>query len=310
MKIVFMGTPDIAIPVLEQIADADYGHEILSVYTQPDRKAGRGRKITTTPIKEYAISKKYKVLQPQNFKDPDSVSVLKGFNADIAVVAAYGIILPIQVLNLFRHGCINLHPSLLPKYRGPSPVASAILAGEGITGTTIIKLDSGMDSGSILDQKEMNILENEFCGELTARLFTLGSIMIPEIISKLENRGGASTFDQDHDKATFTEKLSRNDGLIDWTKGSDIIWKEIRAYNPWPGSHTKFKGKNLKIIESKISTEYKLPSGHVSIHRNEVYIGTGDGALNIKKLQADGGKIVLAADFTRGHKDFEHTILG
>ncbi len=305
-----MGTPAIAIPVLEQIADAAYGHEILSVYTQPDRAAGRGRKITTTPVKEYAISKSYKVLQPQNFKDPSNISILKGFNADIAIVAAYGIMLPTQALNLFRHGCINLHPSLLPKYRGPSPVASAILAGEGITGTTIIKLDSGMDSGSILGQKEMHILEDESCGELTARLFRLGSLLISEIISKFENGGGWSAFDQDHDKATFTEKLSRNDGLIDWTKGSDKIWREIRAYNPWPGSHTKFKGKNLKVIEAKISTEYKLPYGYVSIYQNEVYIGTGDGSLNVKKLQGDGRKIVLASDFARGRKDFANAVLG
>ena len=308
MKIVFMGTPHLSIPVLERIVDD--GHEILAVYTQPDRTSGRGRREAISPLKEYSVSKNYRVLQPENFRGNSSeINTLKKFNADIAVVAAYGILLPPEVLSAFRHGCINLHPSLLPKYRGASPVSSTILAGDKYTGVTIIQLDSGMDSGPILSQEKIKLQGDEFCDKLTMDLFMLGSKLVSKTISEFAT-GNIEIVQQDHDKATFTEKLSRNDGLIDWTKGFNRIWKEIRAYNPWPGSHTKFKGKNLKIIEAKISTENKSPSGYVSIHRNEVYVGTGDGSLNVKKLQVEGGKIVLASDFARGHKDFENSVLG
>ena len=308
MKIVFMGTPHLSIPVLERIVDD--GHEILAVYTQPDRTSGRGRRKAISPLKEYSVSKNYLVLQPENFRGNSSeINTLKKFDADIAVVAAYGILLPPEVLSAFRHGCINLHPSLLPKYRGASPVSSTILAGDKYTGVTIIQLDSGMDSGPILSQEKIKLQGDEFCDKLTMDLFMLGSKLVSKTISEFAT-GNIEIVQQDHDKATFTEKLSRNDGLIDWTKGFNRIWKEIRAYNPWPGSHTKFKGKNLKIIEAKISTENKSPSGYVSIHQNEVYVGTSDGSLNVKKLQVEGGKIVLASDFARGHKDFENSVLG
>ena len=308
MKIVFMGTPHLSIPVLERIVDD--GHEILAVYTQPDRTSGRGRRKAISPLKEYSVSKNYLVLQPENFRGNSSeINTLKKFDADIAVVAAYGILLPPEVLSAFRHGCINLHPSLLPKYRGASPVSSTILAGDKYTGVTIIQLDSGMDSGPILSQEKIKLQGDEFCDKLTMDLFMLGSKLVSKTISEFAT-GNIEIVQQDHDKATFTEKLSRNDGLIDWTKGFNRIWKEIRAYNPWPGSHTKFKGKNLKIIEAKISTENKSSSGYVSIHRNEVYVGTSDGSLNVKKLQVEGGKIVLASDFARGHKDFENSVLG
>mgnify|MGYP006097697379 CR=1 FL=1 len=303
-----MGTPHLSIPVLERIADDD--HEILAVYTQPDRTSGRGRKTAVSPMKEYSLLKNYRVLQPENFRGNSSeINTLKNFGADIAVVAAYGILLPPEVLSTFRHGCINLHPSLLPKYRGASPVASTILEGEKYTGVTIIQLDSGMDSGPILAQEKIKLQGNEFCDKLTMELFMLGSKLVSKTISEFAT-GNIEIIQQDHDKATFTGKLSRNDGLIDWATGFDSVWKGIRAYNPWPGSHTKFKGKNLKIIEAKISREYELPSGYVSIHRDEVYIGTSDGSLNVKKLQGDGGKIVLASDFARGHKDFENAVLG
>ena len=308
MKIVFMGTPHLSIPVLERIVDD--GHEILAVYTQPDRTSGRGRRKAISPLKEYSVSKNYLVLQPENFRGNSSeINTLKKFDADIAVVAAYGILLPPEVLSAFRHGCINLHPSLLPKYRGASPVSSTILAGDKYTGVTIIQLDSGMDSGPILSQEKIKLQGDEFCDKLTMDLFMLGSKLVSKTISEFAT-GNIEIVQQDHDKANFTEKLSRNDGLIDWTKGFNRIWKEIRAYNPWPGSHTKFKGKNLKIIEAKISTENKSPSGYVSIHRNEVYVGTSDGSLNVKKLQVEGGNIVLASDFARGHKDFENSVLG
>tara|TARA_B100001123_G_scaffold425419_1_gene538244 strand:+ start:65 stop:991 length:927 start_codon:yes stop_codon:yes gene_type:complete len=308
MKIVFMGTPHLCIPVLKRIAED--GHEILAVYTQPDRMAGRGRRKAISSLKEYSLSKNYQVLQPENFRDNSSeINTLKKFDADIAVVAAYGILLPPDVLNAFRHGCINLHPSLLPKYRGASPVSSAILAGDEYTGVTIIQLDSGLDSGPILSQEKIKLQGDEFCDKLTMELFMLGSKLVSKTISEFAT-GNIKIVQQDHDKATFTGKLSRKDGLIDWTKGSDGIWKEVRAYNPWPGSHTNFNGKNLKIIEAEISTKYKLPSGYVSIHGDEVYIGTSDGSLNVKKLQAEGGKIVVASDFARGHTDFENSVLG
>ena len=308
MKIVFMGTPYFTIPVLDKIASD--GHDIVAVYTQPDRTSGRGRKVTMSAVKEYAISKNLEVLQPQNFReDPSQIPLLNNFKADIAVVAAYGIFLPSEILGMLPHGCINLHPSLLPKYRGASPVSTAILESEKVTGTTIIRLDSGMDSGPILAQKKTPIGAEELCNELTEKLFYIGADLIVETISKLE-KGIIVPRQQDHENATYTKKLVRQDGLVDWKDGSDVILRKIRAHHPWPGSYTHFNGKNLKIIEARITENYKSPPGCVSIHDNTVYIGTSDGSLLVSQLQSEGSKVTSAADFARGHRDFENSILG
>jgi methionyl-tRNA formyltransferase len=307
MKIVFMGTPYFAIPVLDKIS-AD-GHEIVAVYTQPDRTSGRGRKVTMSALKEHAISKNFPVLQPENFQaDLSLIPILDDFKADIAVVAAYGILLPSEILGMFPYGCINLHPSLLPKYRGASPVSAAILEAEKVTGITIIQLDSGMDSGPILAQKKTPVGEGTLCNELTEKLFHIGADLIVETISKLA-KGIIIPRQQDDENATYTKKLVRKDGLVDWKDGADVIWRKIRAHHPWPGSYTHFNGKNLKIIEAKISENYKSPPGCVSIHDNAVYIGTSDGSLLVSQLQSEGSKITSATDFARGHRDFENSIL-
>ena len=201
MKIVFMGTPYFTIPVLDKISSN--GHDIVAVYTQPDRTSGRGRKVTMSAVKEYAISKNLRVLQPQNFrKDLSQIHILDSFKADIAVVAAYGILLPSEILDLLPHGCINLHPSLLPKYRGASPVSTAILESEKVTGTTIMQLDSGIDSGPILAQQETPIGEEDLCNKLTEKLFYIGADLIVETISKLA-KGIIVPRQQDHENATY-----------------------------------------------------------------------------------------------------------
>ena len=308
MKIVFMGTPYFTIPVLDKISSN--GHDIVAVYTQPDRTSGRGRKVTMSAVKEYAISKNLRVLQPQNFrKDLSQIHILDSFKADIAVVAAYGILLPSEILDLLPHGCINLHPSLLPKYRGASPVSTAILESEKVTGTTIMQLDSGIDSGPILAQQETPIGEEELCNELTEKLFYLGADLIVETISKLA-KGIIVPRQQDHENATYTKKLVRQDGLVDWKDGADVILRKIRAHHPWPGSYTYFNGKNLKIIEARISENYNLGPGCVSVQDNAVYIGTSDDSLIVSQLQSEGARITSATDFARGHRDFENSILG
>ncbi|PZC44133.1 MAG: methionyl-tRNA formyltransferase [Chloroflexi bacterium] len=307
MKIVFMGTPYFAIPVLDKISAN--GHDIVAVYTQPDRTSGRGRKITMSAVKKHAISKNFQVLQPGNFRgEPSQVHTLDNFKADIAVVAAYGTLLPSEILGMFPHGCINLHPSLLPKYRGASPVSTAILESEKVTGITIMQLDSGMDSGPILAQKETPIGEEDLCNELTEKLFYIGSDLIVETISKLA-KGTIVSRQQNHENATYTKKLVRKDGLVDWKEGAEVIWKKIRAHHPWPGSYTHFNGGNLKIIEARISENYKSPPGCVSIHGNAVYVGTSDGSLLLSQIQSEGSKITSATDFARGHRDFENSIL-
>ena len=307
MKIVFMGTPYFAIPVLDAIS-AD-GHDVVAVYTQPDRTSGRGRKVTMSAVKEHAVSKNFQVLQPGNFQaDHSPIPILADFKADMAVVAAYGILLPSEILDMFPYGCINLHPSLLPKYRGASPVSTAILEAEKVTGITIIQLDSGMDSGPILAQKEAPIGEGELCNELTEKLFYIGADLIVETISNLA-KGVIKPRQQDNENATYTKKLVRKDGLIDWKDGADVIWRKIKAHHPWPGSYTHFNGKNLKIIEARISENYKLGPGCVSVHDNAVYIGTSDDSLIVTQLQSEGSKITSATDFARGHRDFENSIL-
>ena len=302
-----MGTPRFAIPVLESIRQD--GHEIAAVYSKPDRKVGRGRKLSSPPVKQYAQDHQIPVEQPENFRNNLTVDKLFSYNAEALVVAAYGIFLPKKIINGLNHGCLNIHPSLLPKHRGASPVASSILEGSSKTGVTVMLLDEGMDTGPILCQREIVIEEGETCEDLTQRLFTEGGDLILDAITGLMS-GTLKPIPQDDTKATLTTRFTKNDGLINWNSTSIEIIRSIRAYYPWPGTFTNYNKTSLKIVSATpFDKPIALRPGEIKM-TDEVLIGTLDGAISVKEIQPNGKNIITARDFKLGYRSLEGFILG
>ena len=245
LKIVFMGTPGFAAPVLPALMDA--GHDIAGVYTQPDRPSGRGRRSRPSGVKALAVERGLRVFQPESLRrDEGARRDLASLGPDLTVVAAYGLYIPSDVLAAPRLGCLNIHPSLLPLYRGPSPVASAILNGDGVSGVTVMVVTERMDAGPIVAQKETPIGPEETTPELTARLFQMGAELLLEVLPGWQ-RGDIRPREQDESRATLTRRLSRDDGRIDWSRPAAEIARRVRAYDPWPGSFTYWRGKMLKM---------------------------------------------------------------
>lgn len=305
-----MGTPDFAVPVLEALLEA--GHDLAGVYTRPDRPSGRGRRVVAPEVKRFAMDRGLLVLQPTSLRrDRDAHRRLSALCPDLIVVAAYGLFLPQQTLEVPRLGCLNVHPSLLPRHRGASPVATAILEGDAVTGVTIMQLDEGMDSGPVLAQIETPIGLHENAEDLTRRLFRLGAGLLIEVLPGWE-RGDIEGTAQDETRATFTHRLSRDDGEIDWNNSTDRIARQVRAYYPWPGSFTRWAGRLLKIIEARASgVEVATPPGSVvTLVGGGLGIGTGDGVLEPLQLQLEGRRPVTAREFALGHGDFPGARLG
>ena len=311
MKTVFMGTPEIAVPVLEALLDA--GHEVLGIYTRPDRPAGRGRRRTASPVKEHALERGLPVFQPASLRTDAAQRELAALSPDVIVVAAYGLFLPSAVLSLPPHGCLNVHPSLLPRYRGPSPVAAAILGGDAATGVTLIRLDEGMDSGPIVARRETSIGPDENAEELTSRLFRLGADVLVEVLPDWA-AGRVQAVPQDESLATTTRLLSREDGEIDWDLGADRIARQVRAYQPWPGAYTRWQGKLLKIIEASVSdaarTAPARPGEVVSLPAGGLGIVASEGVLEVRRIQMEGRRAVDASEFVRGYADFVGSVVG
>ena len=310
IRAVFMGTPDFALPALAALADA--GCEIAAVYTQPDRRAGRGRRPLASPVKQAAVERGLPVYQPASLRrDPDARRQLAELAPHLIVVAAYGLFLPPETLALPPLGALNIHPSLLPLHRGPSPVASAILAGDAATGVSIILLDEGMDSGAILAQRETPIGADETAGALTARLFDMGADLLADTLPAWRARR-ITPAPQDESRATITRLLSREDGAIDWRMPAAQIARQVRAYHPWPSAFTHWNGKLLKIIEARaVDTPSAAADPGVAIALPQgVAIGAGEGALLPLTLQLEGRRAVSAAEFARGYPDFTGAILG
>ena len=248
LRVVFMGTPDYAIPVLSVLLDESY--DVVGVYTRPDRPAGRSTRAVPSEIKRFALDRELPVFQPDSLRrDENARREMASLSPDVVVVAAYGLFLPSEILGLPPLACLNVHPSLLPLYRGPSPVSAAILGGDEIAGVTIIKLDEGMDSGPILAQRETPVGPLETTESLTTRLFDLGSELLTEVLPGWK-RGEIRPRPQDDTQATVTGLLTRGDGEIDWSRPAVNIDRQVRAYLPWPGSFTRWSGRLLKIIEA------------------------------------------------------------
>ncbi len=304
-----MGTPIYAAYILENIISSQ--HDVVGVFTKPDRPYGRSKELIPSPVKKIAVNHNIPFLQPDNLKTHQSIKDFLGnVHAEIAIVAAYGLILPTSILSVFPLGCLNIHPSLLPKYRGPSPVSTSILNGDTVTGVTIIKLGEGIDNGPILDQKKVLIEQNEKCDNLTNRLFNISSSMIIEVLTSLEKNRIPEKKQSDKD-ATYTKKLDRSDGLINWTKSANQISDMLRAYHPWPGTYTILNGKKLKIIDLEISTGQIIQTivpGEVLVDK-EVFVGTGNGTIKLIEVKPEGKKAMSAKGFSNGNINFDKSIL-
>ena len=302
-----MGTPDFAVPVLSRLIDE--GHDIVAVYSQPDRPSGRGRKLVPTPTKRFAEERGIEVRQPDSLRSDAECAGLASLSPEVIVVAAYGLFLPAEVLEIPPLGCLNLHPSLLPRYRGPSPVVSAILNGDADTGVTIMKLDEGMDSGALMAQERVPIAERETGPELTRRLFELGADLLVDTLPGWAS-GSVQASPQDESQATFTTLVKKEDGEIDWTDDAEWLARKVRAYEPWPGTFTRWDGKLLKILDAKCAEGATSPGHVVGLDDGGIGIGTGDGLLVVNKLQNEGRRPSNAQDFVRGYPDFVGAELG
>lgn len=310
MRIVFMGTPDFAVSPLEQLVQKSY--QVVAVYTQPDRPAGRGRAPAPTPVKIVAQANKLKVVQPASFKEPGAIDQMAVLQPDVAVVAAYGLILPQSVLDMPKYGCINIHPSLLPKYRGASPVASAILAGDAVTGVTFMLLDAGMDTGPILVQEKVPISPQDTTGILTTRLSQVAARRLLDVLEQWV-RGEIKPQPQNEAEATYSKRISKEDGEIDWRLSAVAVWRRVRAFQPWPGGYTFWQGKRLEIIEA-----WPLPPTPgvgvgqvVTLNRDggAFGVGTGEGLLEVVRVQLEGKRAMTAAEFVRGYRQFIGSVL-
>ncbi len=299
-RIVFMGTPDFAVPPLIALREA--GMEIVGVITQPDRRKGRGKKVTPPPVKETAVSLGLPVFQPVDPNAEEAARLLTELSPDVIITAAFGCILRENVLNLPPLGCLNLHASLLPKYRGAAPVAWAIMNGESETGVTVMKMDAGMDTGPILATRVIPILTDDTTETLTRRLAEIGAdLLIETLRSWVEGR--LTPVPQDNARATYAPPLKKSDGKIDWTWPADRIERMIRAMVPWPGAFTRLDGKYLKILRAKVvQAPRELPAGHAWVEDAQWLVGTGSGALSLLEVQLEGKKRMDVPVFLQGFK--------
>lgn len=321
MKIVFMGTPDFARGVLEKIVNSD-GYEVTAVVTQPDKPKGRSKTPVMSPVKEYAVSKEIPVLQPEKIRNPEEIDKLRNIEADIFVVAAFGQILPKEILEMPKWGCINVHASLLPKYRGAAPIQWAIADGEKITGVTIMQMNEGLDTGDILTQREVKIGDDETGESLFDKLMEQGSDLLIETLGKIE-AGDVFPTVQDDSKSSYAKMIKKEMGEIDFKKSAQSIDCIVRAFTPWPGGYTYYNDKLLKIKKCSVAEDNMIsdviengglskcrPGEIVKVTKDEIFVACGEGVLLISYLQPEGKKAMSCHDFLLGNLVSVGTRLG
>ncbi len=295
-----MGTPDFAVGTLEAIIEA--GHEVLLVVTQPDKPKGRSGALQFTPVKECALAHGIEVFQPTKIRLEENVEFLRKYDADIFVVAAFGQILPKSILDMPKHGCINVHASLLPKYRGAAPIQWAVINGDPVTGVTIQQMDIGVDTGDIIVTKELAISADETGGGLFDKLAVVGAEACLEAMEQIAN-GTATRTPQNHEEATHVSMISKEFGIIDWNKSAVEIERLIRGLNPWPSAYTKLDGKTFKIWKAEVveTNENAQPGTIVAVEKNALKVQTREGVLSLLEVQIEGKKRMDAGSFLRGY---------
>ena len=329
MRIVFMGTPDFSVPILEALVSA--GHQVAGVITQPDKPKGRGKAVLMTPVKEKALELGLSVYQPARVREPESVELLRGLKPDVMVVAAFGQILPKSVLEIPPLGCVNVHSSLLPRYRGAAPIQWVIIDGEKETGVTTMMMDEGLDTGDILEQTVVPIEPDETGGSLHDKLSLAGSKLILSTLEKIE-KGTAVRTPQTDENTCYAKMLNKSMGDIDWSMSAAAIERLVRGLSPWPGTYTHWNGKTLKIWkvraaggdESGDNGRNPAPAGSddgtasgdisvlcgqvVHVDKKSLMVKTGDGLLELLELQPEGKKRMEADAFLRGYPVAEETV--
>ena len=298
MRVVFMGTPDIAATCLKRILDD--GSDVVAVYTQPDRPKGRGMKMTFSPVKEVALAAGIPVYQPENFKEEETVQTLADLQPDVVAVVAYGRILPQSVLDIPKFGCINIHASLLPKYRGSAPYQWAVLDGLKETGVTAMYLVREMDAGDIIDVSKTEIGPDETAGELLDRLAVLGAELLVKTLDKIE-KGEATATPQDPELVSYAPMLDKTMCPIDWTKTAQQVHDHVRGLHPWPVATANLAGTNFKIHATAIVEGSGEPGEILGLTKTGLKVACGEGAVEVRMLQAEGGKRMSAPDYFRGH---------
>jgi len=299
-RIIFLGTPDFAVPSLVALHQSD--HQIPLVITQPDRPKGRGKKKQAPPVKNKALELGLNIMQPQSVNTHECVAQIKGLKPDLLIVVAFGQLLKKSVLDISEKGVLNVHPSILPQFRGPAPIQWAIIQGCLETGVSIMQLDEGLDTGDILQVKKVSIDPAETAGMLHDRLAKLGAQLLVDTIRQLSNKT-LTPEPQDHPKATYARLLKKKDGQIQWHQTSQSILNCIRGMNPWPGAYTFLDNKRIKIYKAaKADVSEKCPPGQIiNSFPDELRIATGDGAISILEIQSASGKKMPIADYLRGN---------
>ena len=301
MRVVFAGTPDFAAAALRGLLAA--GHQVVAVYSQPDRPAGRGRKLAASPVKQVALDAGLPVYQPESLKTPEAQAELAALAPDVMVVAAYGLILPPAVLAIPRLGCLNIHASLLPRWRGAAPIQRAIAAGDTETGITIMQMDRGLDTGAMLLKVATPIAPGDTGGSLHDRLAELGSHAIVDALARLAD-GSLTAELQDDSLACYAHKLAKEEGHIDWRRPAADIARQVRAFNPWPGSYAELDGQRIRIHEAQpLPGDDSQPPGRVlDRQRSGIDVACGEGVLRITQLQLPGARAQSPADLINGGK--------
>ena len=298
-RIIFAGTPQFAVPSLLALLNSK--HTVCAVYTQPDRKAGRGRKLQASPVKSVALEHKIDVYQPVSLKDYESQAQLQALKADLMIVVAYGLLLPKTVLDMPSFGCINVHASLLPRWRGAAPIQRALLAGDTITGVTLMQMDVGLDTGAMLKTVTCDILPDDTGETLHDRLSDLGAKMLAETIDDIET---LPTIPQDDNLANYAKKLEKAEARLDWHVAAIDLERKVRAFNPWPVAQAELFGQTLRIWDAKAISQ---PVGGAEIgsvikaQRDGIDVVTGDGILRLLTVQRAGGKAISVGDFLNAH---------
>ena len=300
MKILFAGTPEFSVPSLQALLDSN--HTVCAVYTQPDRPAGRGRREQISPVKELALKHGLPVIQPLSLKNEEDLQVLKSFNADLMVVVAYGMILTEAVLESPRLGCVNVHASLLPRWRGAAPIQRSLMAGDEVTGVTIMRIVRKLDAGDMLHKEEYVIQAQDTASDLHDRLAELGAIGLLKVLPDLEN-GTILAERQDESLVTYAEKLTKIEAVIDWTEDAKTLALKVRGLNAWPVAQTDYQGNVLRIWQAEaILTETSLEPGVVSLTNKNMDVATGNGFLRLHEVQLPGGKRLSTQAFINAHE--------